>query len=305
MQINNRLITSVEEFQKHFAIHEVYEKLDAFIRDCSPEKICYKNDEVILYQIIKTPENYFCDNQGFSDGQDNIYTPAYSDKHTINLKILQKNCSTVETIRLLALLSLAKADIILPHNFKIGINIDAHSVTLYNGKSLSIDKKKRWFIQGNLELCDTHLVSIKSIFNSSYKNSSRVGKYELKPRSYTYGLFYENNLIAVNVPSYISETFSISFNREKYMWSISHVIGTKVEKKDEEPKILFTPTWYPIGDDNFVYIKHGRVCLFNDSPSWRTKCQKSIDTHEAIFIEGRGSFLCVWLDDLRTIDIII
>ncbi len=263
MLLNNKHITSLENFRKYFNFFEVWHKISAFIRDLSPSEIFYGTasscgslssyiinlDDILLYNAIANPDDY-----KFKDSQ------IISESVIIQINLLEEevaaleNVPAEETVRVIAMSRLAKVNI--PSDISTlfnEINVeDEKCIILSNGANIKIsehyDKNK-------------NLITRPIKVAKSSKLSSRVGDFTLNPGQCTYGVFCGNKLIAVSPNQLENKKYHLSYEERNgtiYLVAIERSSTMEVAKWANATYVTL------IGETNFAIINETSVLVFEN-----------------------------------------
>lgn len=247
MKLDNHLITSLDCFRRHFSFIEAWSKRRILVRDLSPDRIHYAEEEdERIYNALKNPSDARIKDGFifFSDG--NKKELSLSPEVTECLKSLGTDEDRVCAV---ALGLLAKADLSPDDIRKIAkpdVSDEEHNV-MRNGDELR---------RCDMKVGGSRLKVKKIYVPVTEKYNCRAGDVDLEPGDVTFGVFQDNNLIAVS-PCKIS-------NNAYYLRYVPDGDDVRLAVYDLEKETMlnsYTGVKFIslIGDDDFAMVKDRRV----------------------------------------------
>lgn len=210
MKLNNKYISSLDSFRANFNFIEVWNKLDIFMRDLSPNDISYSSpDDKLLYDAICTP----ADIVKLSHGRLTI-------KGVLTLELRDDEVQLQNTakipdpvlIQIICLLRLAK--VAIPHEIDkafrpVVVNMAMPYIELSCGQSIELQYK---------DITEGILLNEKLIKVAKDADlPSDVGGVILQPGEFTYGIFCDDRMINVCRRRASNKQYALEFVTEDDM----------------------------------------------------------------------------------------
>lgn len=271
MRLNNRLISSLDAFRRNYSFLEVWNKLNVFLRDLSPQNINYyddekEQDEKPLYLAISDPSLYRFNDDGELINIKERQKITCFDSLTKDEQQIICGLNNDDKVRVAAITRLAQTAItddilkqitttssLFEQNNDKEIILDVwQSIPLSQITNNNFEKKLR-----------SVFVSVKgkdkeNPFNESY---AKVGDIKLKPGEKTIGVFCGNRLIAACPHKAENRKYRLVFEE------IDNCIGLKVyDRSSGKVETIFPNARFftMIGDNNFAVVEEGLVNTYQN-----------------------------------------
>lgn len=246
MKIANSLITSLACLKRHFAFREVFNNIDIFVRDLSPQNIPYGDKSAeLLYAIIATAGSVTLQEGKLVTEAGQSYALKHNEASIFDHAALQ-GYTLQEKIRIVALYELVGRAVECGQIGNSEINsLSEGDVLLTAGQSLTAVGK----------LGDGELVCRLIRVDSSAQQGCRVGDMVLKAGAVAYGLFSKAGLYKVLAPM---------CNNSAYLMRLTEGRGgVELRITDicqgQEQVVRDVCSFCTIGDDNYLYIANNQV----------------------------------------------
>lgn len=282
MRIAKHFITSIPSYRKHFNFRCIWNQLDVFVRDMSPDCIYYP-DQLCqdLYDIIANPWHY----KDVDPEQKEFDKYFKINKLCILDSPVLKDEDYESRLRIIALFELA--GIVFnekDYSKDILISDEDADIVLSHGQTLKVSK-----MEGIGK--ELHVRPIK--VDSSSSVACIIGEYKIPPGSIVYGIFSDSGLHHVIDNSASNEVYELYLSCSKD--GVRTIVKNKIESTVKHLNNVIS--FCVVGNDDYAYIANAKVyCGNNPALAKKLAAQISI-FDEPIIVQSDSENLYITMTD--------
>lgn len=252
MKIKNSLITSIACLKRHFDFREVFNNIDIFVRDLSPQNIPYQTKRAeLLYTIIANPSAVAIKENTLAIAGGEAYALQHNEVSIFNNQALQ-GYQIEDQIRIVALFELVGSAV---DSSQIGTlvvdNLTNEDVVLSADYLLPLVNK----VDASSELVG-RIIRV----DSRVARDIKVEDVTLKPDGVAYGLFSKAGMYKVLKPASSNSRFSMKLTNS------GGVVKLRIAdiSYQQEQEIAGVYSFCAFGEDNYLYIANNQVYSYQD-----------------------------------------
>jgi len=282
MRISKHFITSIPSYRKHFNFRCIWNQLDVFVRDMSPDSIYYP-DQLCrdLYDIVANPWHYK-DEDPEHKGLDKYF--KINETSVLDSHVL-KDEAYEDRLRIIALFELAG----IAFNEKdyskdILISDGDADIILSHGQTLKVSK-----MEGTAK--ELHVRPIK--VDSSSSTVCTIGEHKIPPGSMVYGVFSDSGLHHIIDHSACNEVYELYLSCSKD--GVRTIVKNKIESTVKHLNNVIS--FCVVGDYDYAYIANAKVYCGNN-PALAKKLAEQIRIFdEPIMVQSDRENLYITMTD--------
>ncbi len=291
MKLNNKLITSLEAFRQNFDFCQAWNKIDVVVRDLSPSKVAYGEDDTAarwLYKALADPST-----AQYIDGALQAADGTMLTRLTAVEATAAESLGAEQQVRVIALCRLGGVPLTkeLISHANNEVSFDASEIILQPGQFVKIH-------EGQYPAKCALEYKLMYMPDRYQEGEARVGNVVLKPGDATFGVFAGAHIVAVSPNKVNNDKYYIYYDYSPK--GVSLVVRDRVAKSPiiEYSKVRFFAL---LGDGNFVVIDGRNVFCYEDEDTNR-RLQKEIEPfyEPRIVVVEKGNIVVTYKNGKQT-----
>ena len=290
MRISQHLITSIPSYRKHFNFRCIWNQLDVFIRDMSPDSIYYPDQySQDLYDIVANPSRYtkeYPDSKGL-DKYFKINEASVLDSPILKDEDYEKRLCIIALFEL-AGISFNEKD----YSKDILISDGDTDIVLSHGQTLKVSKT---------ESTEKELLVRPIKVDNNSSSACTIGEHTIPPGTMVYGIFSACGLHHVIENSASNDVYDLYLSATKD--GVRTIVKNKVENTVRHLNNVVS--FCVVGNNDYAYIANDKVyCGNNPVLAKRLARQISIfDEHVMVKSDSENLYITMTDGSQKTITI--